>query len=71
MAEGFGRHTPAAFANFLRIARGSLTETHNSAGAGFRKGYFTKTDTARMQDLASRSSAATTRLINYLQNAEP
>jgi four helix bundle protein len=38
MAEGFGRFLPAQFANFLRIARGSLMETHNSAGAGLKKG---------------------------------
>ena len=68
MAEGFGRYTPGSFANFLRIARGSLTETHNSAGAGLRRGYFTQADTERMQSLASRSSAAATRLINYLHS---
>jgi four helix bundle protein len=30
MAEGFGRFLPAPHANFLRIAKSSLFETHNS-----------------------------------------
>ena len=68
MAEGFGRYWPAEFANFLRIARGSLMETHNSAGAGLKKGYFTASDTDRMQRLAARSSKAATRLIAYLES---
>jgi four helix bundle protein len=33
MAEGFGRFFPAEHANFLRIAKSSLFETHNSARA--------------------------------------
>jgi four helix bundle protein len=68
MAEGFGRFWPTEFAHFLRIARGSLTETHNSAGAGLKKGYFTEINADRMQRLATRSSKATTRLINYLDS---
>src|SRR3954468_22866829 len=44
IAEGFGRYWPVEFARFLRIARGSLMETHNSAGAGLKKGYFTALD---------------------------
>jgi len=68
MAEGFGRYSPRDFAKFLRIARGSLMETHNSAGAGLKKGYFNAADTDRMQRLAARSSTATTRLIAYLDS---
>jgi four helix bundle protein len=68
MAEGFGRYWPAEFSGFLTIARGSLMETHNSAGAGLQKGYFSGADTERMQRLALRSMAATTRLINYLDS---
>ena len=71
MAEGFGRYRPAEFANFLRIARGSLMETHHSAGAGLNKGYFSSNDTDRMQRLAARSSKATTRLIDYLDSKSP
>ena len=34
IAEGFGRFGDAEFAWFLRVARGSLTETHNSLRDG-------------------------------------
>ena len=71
MAEGFGRFWPSEFSNFLTIARGSLTETHNSAGAGLQKGYFTAGDTDRMQRLAWRSQRATTELIRYLDSLPP
>ena len=68
MAEGFGRFWPSEFSGFLTIARGSLFETHNSAGAGLQKRYFSAADTERMQRLALRSSKATTRLITYLDS---
>jgi four helix bundle protein len=68
MAEGFGRFWPSEFSGFLTIARGSLVETRNSAGAGLQKRYFSGADTERMQRLALRSSKATTRLIKYLDS---
>jgi four helix bundle protein len=71
MAEGFGRYRPADFAKFLTIARSSLMETHNSAGAGFKKGYFSAENTDKMQRLAARSGKAATRLIEYLHSCEP
>jgi four helix bundle protein len=71
MAEGFGRYWAPEFSNFLNIARGSLMETHNSAGTGFKKGYFSVTDTDRMQRLAWRSQRATTGLIRYLDSLPP
>jgi len=71
MAEGFGRYWPADFAKFLTIARASLMETHNSAGSGFKKGYFTTENTDKMQRLAARSGKAATRLIQYLRSCQP
>src|SRR3954471_16786821 len=71
MAEGFGRYSPAEFARFLIIARGSLMETHNSAGAGLKKTYFTADNTDKMQRLAARSTKATTGLIRYLDSVPP
>jgi four helix bundle protein len=71
MAEGFGRYWPSEFSNFLTIARGSLLETHNSAGAGLSKGYFSAGDADRMQRLAWRSKRATTGLIRYLDSLPP
>ena len=71
MAEGFGRYWPGDFARFLTIARSSLMETHNSAGAGFKKGYFSAENTDKMQRLAARSGKAATRLIEYLNSCPP
>jgi four helix bundle protein len=67
MAEGFGRYWPADFAKFLTIARASLMETHNCAGSGYKKVYFTAENTDKMQRLAARSGKAATRLIEYLR----
>ncbi len=70
MAEGFGRYLPADFAKFLTIARASLMETHNSAGTGFKRGYFTAENTDKMQRLSARSGKAATRLILYLRSCQ-
>jgi len=67
IAEGFGRFGDAEFAWFLRVARGSLTETHNSLRDGHDRGYFTVTDTAGLQRLAIRAIKAATGLIRYLE----
>src|SRR5215471_5133676 len=58
MAEGFGRFRPLEHVNFLRIAKSSLFETHNSARTGFNRGYFSAKDTDRMQRLCGRSGKA-------------
>jgi four helix bundle protein len=71
MAEGFGRFLPAQHANFLRVAKSSLFETHNCARAGFNKGYFSGTDKDRMQRLCGRSGKAATELIRYLESLIP
>ena len=71
MAEGFGRFLPAQHANFLRIAKSSLFETHNCARAGFNKGYFSEKDKDRMQRLCGRSGKAATELILYLESQIP
>jgi four helix bundle protein len=71
IAEGFGRFLPADHANFLRIARSSLMETHNSARTGFKRGYFSAEDTDRMQRLCARSGKAATGLILYLESQIP
>jgi four helix bundle protein len=71
MAEGFGRFFPAEHAQFLRVAKSSLMETHNSARTGFRRGYFSARDTDTMQRLCARSGKAATRLIRYLESLTP
>jgi hypothetical protein len=58
-------------ASFLRIANGSLMETSNHLQDGADRGYSSQADVERLQTLARRSSAATTRLIRYLRTARP
>jgi four helix bundle protein len=45
IAEGFGRFGDGQFAWFLRVARGSLMETHNSLRDGYDRGYFSAAET--------------------------
>ena len=58
IAEGFGRFADGEFAWFLRVARGSLMETHNSLRDGQDRGYFTSSDCIRLQRLALRAVKA-------------
>jgi hypothetical protein len=71
MAEDFGRFWPREHAALLRIGKASLFETHNSAGAGFKKGYFTHEQPNKMQTPAKRSGKAATNLIKYLESPSP
>jgi four helix bundle protein len=71
IAEGFGRYAPKDFSQYLRIANGSLMETSNHLQDGIDRGYFEADAVAPLQTLARRASAATTRLIRYLQTASP
>jgi four helix bundle protein len=68
IAEGFGRYLPRQFANFLRIARGSLQETRNHLLDGQTRRYFTSEDTERLLVLHKRALAGTTSLIRYLES---
>ena len=71
IAEGFGRYLPREFAQYLRVANGSLMETSNHLQDGVDRGYFRPQHVAELLTLARRASAATTRLIRYLQTANP
>jgi four helix bundle protein len=66
IAEGFGRFADGEFAWFLRVARGSLTETHNSLRDGQERGYFASSECIRLQRIALRAIKAATGLIRYL-----
>jgi four helix bundle protein len=66
IAEGFGRLSDSEFAWFMRVARGSLSETHDHLHDGLRRGYFSDADTTRLQRLALRAVKASTGLIDYL-----
>jgi four helix bundle protein len=68
IAEGFGRFEPAEFRRFLRIARGSLIETHNHLRDGYDRKYFDQETHERLSRLAARATKATTRLMLYLES---
>jgi four helix bundle protein len=70
IAEGFGRFQPGEFAQYLRVANGSLMETSNHLRDGKDRGYFSENEIQPLLTLAKRSSAATTRLILYLRSAK-
>jgi four helix bundle protein len=69
IAEGFGRYQPKEFAQFLRVANGSLMEVSNHLADGVDRGYFSAQDINPLLTLARRASAALTRLIRYLRTA--
>ena len=71
IAEGFGRYNPKEFAQYLRVANGSLMETSAHLHDGIDRGYFRPEVAAPLFLLARRASAATTRLIMYLATAKP
>jgi four helix bundle protein len=66
IAEGWGRLNPKDFANFLRIARGSLNETKNHLLKGRRLNYFSESDFDRVHILTCRALGATSALRRYL-----
>jgi four helix bundle protein len=70
IAEGFGRYQPREMSQYLRVANGSLMETSNHLQDGIDRGYFRTADVAPLITLVRRASAATTRLMRYLQTAK-
>ena len=67
IVEGFGRFSPAEFARFLAIARGSLMETQNHLRDGVDLKYFTAETRDELCAMAIRTVAAVTKLMSYLQ----
>jgi hypothetical protein len=59
------------FRRFLRIARGSLTETHNHLRDGRDRGYLTDAKHEELSRLTARAAGATTRLMVYLHSCKP
>jgi four helix bundle protein len=68
IAEGFGRFKPRPFAQFVRIARGSLLETRNHLQDAEASKYFSSEDTRRLLKLQVRAAAAASHLIKYLDS---
>jgi four helix bundle protein len=67
IAEGFGRYNHPEMAQFLGFAKASIVETHNHLCDGCDSGYWSATDSERVQALADRAAACTTGLISYLK----
>jgi len=63
VAEGFGRFTPRDFANYLRMAVGTLAETRTHLERGVRQGYFTATQHADATRLCDRALDMTRKLL--------
>jgi four helix bundle protein len=66
IAEGFARRTPADFARFLTIAKGSLAETQVHLRSGLDRGYFEQDTVVELLRLAARCDRVTSALRAYL-----
>ena len=66
VAEGFARRTPADFARFLTIAKGSLAETQVQLRVGFERNYFSEAEVVELLKLAARCDRAASGLRDYL-----
>jgi four helix bundle protein len=67
IAEGHGRFSPAAFANFLRIAIASEQETRNQIIKAWQRGAITDSEKHEGLVLCKRAVSSAIRLRTYLQ----
>lgn len=67
LAEGFGRYYPKSNAAFVRIAKGSLTETQNHLKHGRKKKYWNSDDYETAWRLSCRTMKATSHYLVYLE----
>jgi four helix bundle protein len=70
IAEAFGRYRHKESAHFARIAKASLTETHNHLADGIERRHWKAEEAAPLFVLANRAIGATTRWIRYLESSE-
>jgi four helix bundle protein len=67
IAEGFGRYDHREFAQFLKIARGSLTETQSHVIDAFSRNYVSQAMFERMWKLSEEAMASVTALFDYVR----
>jgi four helix bundle protein len=67
IAEGFGRYQHKEFAQFLSIAKGSLTETQDHLLAGMAMGYWTADQADGLVAEAATAIRLVTALISHLR----
>ena len=70
LAEGFGRFHPRENAGFVRIAKGSLTETQNHLLKGDARGCWRSDDFARAWRLSCRVMKAIVPYLLYLEGCK-
>lgn len=70
IAEGHGRFAPAQFANFMRIAIGSIQETRNQIIKAWQRGAITDDEKQAGLALSKRALAAAVGLRHYLLSQE-
>ena len=70
IAEGHGRFAPVQFANFIRIAIGSIQETRNQIIKAWQRGAITDDEKQAGLALSKRGLAAAVRLRHYLSSPE-
>jgi four helix bundle protein len=67
ISEGFGRFDSAEFAQFMKVAKGSLNETLNHLSHGRSENYFSQEDFIEARRLNCRAIRAANRLHAYLR----
>ena len=70
LSEAFGCYRHKESARYARIAKSSLTETHNHVTDGVDRGYWTAARCATACELANRAIGATTKWFAYLSTSE-
>jgi four helix bundle protein len=70
ISEAFGHYRHPDAARLARIAKSSLTETHNHLGDGVDRKYWKAEDAAPLLALANRAIGATTGWIRHLESSE-
>ena len=68
VAEGFARFDPPEFAQFVKIAKGSLAETQNHLRHGRQARYFSEEQYTEAWRLSCRLARALYRFHTYLRN---
>ncbi len=70
LSESFAHYRHPDAARLARIAKSSLTETHNHLGDGVDRKYWTAEDAAPLLVLAKRAIGATTGWIRHLETSK-
>jgi four helix bundle protein len=70
LAEGFACYRHPEFARYTRIAKASLTETHNHLGDGVDRRHWPPQEVDPLKQLANRAVGACVRLLQFLESTD-